>query len=213
MNPICQVINVNKSYHQHRVLEGVSLAIEPGEMVAVMGPSGSGKSTLLNIIGMLEKPESGEIKLFGKSIPSPHSQGALHLLRDRIAYLFQNFALIEQATIEANLEIPLLYQNMSREKRKKMKEAALAEVGLSLPLKQHIYELSGGEQQRVAIARILLKKCDFILADEPTGSLDEKNRDEILILLKQLNDKGKTLMIVTHDPVVAQACSRTIYLS
>jgi putative ABC transport system ATP-binding protein len=194
------------------VLQDVNLSVAEGEMIAITGASGSGKTTILNTIGMLEQPDEGNIKLFGEEIPRPRSSRANRLLRKRIAYLFQNFALIDNATIDTNLDIPLAYSSKSKTEKRRLKLEALSRVGLDLSLKQKIHELSGGEQQRVAIARVMLKPCDLILADEPTGSLDANNRDEILKLLQQLNANGKTLIIVTHDPAVAQACSRTIHL-
>lgn len=212
MNSICELVSVSKKYGNHTILQDISLSVVRGEMIAITGASGSGKTTILNLIGMLEQPDAGNIKLFGKNIPRPRSSHANELLRNRIAYLFQNFALIDNATVSTNLDIPLACSRKSKKEKHHLKLEALSRVGLNLSLKQKIHELSGGEQQRVAIARIMLKPCDLILADEPTGSLDASNRDEILKILQQLNTDGKTLIIVTHDPTVAQACSRTIYL-
>lgn len=211
-NPICELVNVSKKFGRRVVLQDINLSVSIGEMVAITGASGSGKTTILNTIGMLEQPDGGSIKLFGEPIPHPRSAQANMLLRKRIAYLFQNFALIDNATISTNLDIPLAYSNLPKKEKHHAKLEALARVGLNLSLQQKIHELSGGEQQRVAIARVMLKPCELILADEPTGSLDEKNRDDILNLLQQLNVGGKTFIIVTHDPAVAQVCSRTIHL-
>lgn len=181
-------------------------------MVAITGKSGSGKTTILNIIGILEKPDSGIVRIFGKENPRLGSIQTNKLLRTKIAYLFQNFALIDDSTVDENLEVPLIYSKGSKKEKEKNKKQVLEQVGLQVPLKQKIHELSGGEQQRVAIARILLKQCDLILADEPTGSLDIVNRNEIMQILKQLNQNGKTIVIVTHDPYVADACDRVISL-
>ncbi len=213
MEPICELINVTKQYGDHVVLDEISLTVNKGEMVAITGPSGSGKTTLLNIIGMLENQERGTVKLFGENRPRVHSRKAQRILRNRLSYLFQNFALIENATVDENLDIPLIYSKKTRKEKQESKMAALQKVGLDISFKQKVHELSGGEQQRVAIARILLKPCELILADEPTGSLDNDNRNEIMEILKYLNQENKTIIIVTHDPYVSEACHRRIHLS
>lgn len=211
--PICQLEQVTKGYAGHVVLNQISLTVDEGEMVAITGKSGSGKTTLLNIMGMLENPDQGQVRLFGEERPRIHSRKAHHILRSKLSYLFQNFALMDQDTVDENLEVPLIYAKKSRKEKQELKTEALKKVGLNLSLKQKIHELSGGEQQRVAIARILLKPCDLILADEPTGSLDADNRGEILRILQDLNRDHKTIIIVTHDPVVAEMCDRRIHLT
>ncbi|EJL45403.1 putative bacteriocin export ABC transporter, lactococcin group [Brevibacillus sp. CF112] len=213
MKTVCELVDVSKRYQDHTVLEQINLKVYEGDMLAITGKSGSGKTTVLNIMGLLEDPSSGTVKLFDKQRPRIGSAQANKLLRTRIAYLFQNFALIDDATVDYNLEVPLLYSGKTRAEKQKLKKEALEKVGLDISLKQKTYGLSGGEQQRVAIARILLKPCDLILADEPTGSLDVDNRNEIVKLLKELNHKGKTIIIVTHDEYVAGECSRMITLS
>ncbi|MBG9564768.1 ABC transporter ATP-binding protein [Brevibacillus agri] len=213
MKTVCELVDVSKRYQDHTVLEQINLKVYEGDMLAITGKSGSGKTTVLNIMGLLEDPSSGTVKLFDKQRPRIGSAQANKLLRTRIAYLFQNFALIDDATVDYNLEVPLLYSGKTRAEKQKLKKEALEKVGLDISLKQKTYGLSGGEQQRVAIARILLKPCDLILADEPTGSLDVDNRNEIVKLLKELNHKGKTIIIVTHDEYVAGECSRVISLS
>lgn len=210
MEPICQLEGVKKQYGTHVVLEQFQLSIFPNEMVAITGKSGSGKSTILNIIGLLEKVDSGTVSLFGKKISHIHSRQANRLLRNQIAYLFQNFALVENETISYNLDIPLTYVKKSKKEKELQKQAALQKVGLSLSMRQKIHELSGGEQQRIALARLFLKPCSFVLADEPTGSLDEENRDIVVELLKELQKMGKTVVIVTHDMAVAKQCQREI---
>ncbi|WP_353739353.1 ATP-binding cassette domain-containing protein [Thomasclavelia cocleata] len=175
-----------------------------------MGVSGSGKSTLLNIIGLLDKADSGDVILFGEKNIKPFSRKAEKMLREKIGYLFQNFALVENETVEYNLKLAL--DNIKADKKEKIKEV-LKEVQLEGYENKKIYKCSGGEQQRVAIARLLLKQCDLILADEPTGSLDESNREIIIKLLKRMQDSGKTIVVVSHDPVFKDIADQIIYLN
>lgn len=212
MPPAVELINVSKRFGRRIVFANLNMSIEAGEMVAIMGKSGAGKTTLLNIIGLLEKADGGHIKLFGKPSPPIGTAQATRLLREKIGFLFQNFALIDDETVDYNLEIPLIYAKKTRKEKQELKIAALRRVGLDIDLKRRVYELSGGEQQRVAIARILLKPCGLILADEPTGSLDAENRNEVLRLLKEFNQAGKTILIVTHDEYVARRCNRVVKL-
>ena len=213
MQPICELEQVTKQYGDHIVLDKMSMTVNEGEMVAITGKSGSGKTTILNIIGMLENQDKGTVKLFGEKRPKSNSRKANQMLRTKLSYLFQHFALIEHATVNENLEIPLLYSRKTKKEKQQLKKEALEKVGLNIPLKQKVHELSGGEQQRAAIARILLKPCDLILADEPTGSLDADNRHDMMQILKVLNEENKTIIIVTHDPYVAERCDRTICLN
>lgn len=212
MENICELINVSKSYGNNNVLENINISIYQGEMVAIIGKSGSGKSTILNIIGMLEKPDCGDLRIFNEKAPLPGSIKSNKLLREKLAYLFQNYALIDNSTINYNLEIPLTYSKKTKKEKKRLKIQALEKVGINLSINQKIHKLSGGEQQKIAIARILLKSYDLILADEPTGSLDSNNRDEIIKILKDIHNSGKTIIIVTHDSSVANACDRIIDL-
>ncbi|WP_083521011.1 ABC transporter ATP-binding protein [Alicyclobacillus kakegawensis] len=212
MATICELVRVHKRYGRRIVLDDYSLTVADGEMVAITGKSGAGKTTVLNLMGLLEKPDKGVVRVFGRPSPQIGSRQASRLLRTRIGYLFQNYALVDEETVDANLEVALMYAKKSKRERQRQKETALAEVGLEIPLHSKVYELSGGEQQRVAVARILLKPCDLILADEPTGSLDACNRDAILEILKNLNRAGKTIVIATHDPHVVAACTRTVQL-
>jgi putative ABC transport system ATP-binding protein len=212
MKNICELVNVNKSYLDNVVLDNVNMSIAQGEMVAITGKSGAGKTTLLNVIGLLEKPDSGVVRLFDQVSPPINSRSANKLLRTRLSYLFQNYALIDDANVDYNLEIPLTYVKKNRQQKQEMKLNALEKVGVNITLKQKIHELSGGEQQRVAIARILLKSSELILADEPTGSLDADNRNEIMRILKELNKAGQTIIIVTHDQYVAEVCDRVMNL-
>lgn len=194
------------------IFDNFSLEIQTGEFVAITGYSGCGKSTLLNIIGLLEDFDSGELIIDGDINVRPNSNFANKILREKIGYLFQNFALVDDETVQYNLKFALKYLNGSKKEKRYKMGKALAQVGLKGYSDRKVYELSGGEQQRVAIARIMLKPSKIILADEPTGSLDEKNRDIVMHLLKILNSQGKTIVLVTHDKLVAQQCGRVIPL-
>lgn len=204
--------DITKKFGEKTILNKFSLMVSEGEFIALTGTSGRGKSTLLNIIGLLENFDTGKLVIDGETNIIPNSSKATKLLREKISYLFQNFALVDDETVEYNLNLALKYtKGNKKEKLAKIREA-LAFVGLNDYEKRNIYELSGGEQQRVAIARIMLKPCKIILADEPTGSLDEKNRKIVLDLLKKLNEDGKTIIIVTHDQFVAGQCHRVVNL-
>lgn len=205
---IIELKNINKSYSNKYLFKNLDFSIKKGEMVAITGPSGVGKSTLLNIIGLIDKPDSGEVVICSNKNHFDKEKVKLKLFRDNIGYLFQNYALVDNYTVSKNLDIALEY--VKNKNKKRLKEEALEKVGLLDKLNNKIFELSGGEQQRVALARLMLKEKDIILADEPTGSLDEDNRDIILKLLKQLNDEGKTIVLVTHDKTVANMCNREI---
>ncbi|MEG2016909.1 MAG: ATP-binding cassette domain-containing protein, partial [Clostridium sp.] len=165
----------------------------------VSGPSGSGKSTLLNIIGLLDKKSSGDINLFDQKNVAPFSKKAELLLRDKIGYLFQNYALVENKTVGYNLKIALENVKGTKAEKERMIRKGLKEVGLEGYEDKNVYKCSGGEQQRIAIARLLLKPCELILADEPTGSLDHGNKMLVVELLKKLHEDGKTIVMVTHD--------------
>lgn len=204
-----ELVDVRKSYKGRAVLDGVDLRIGVGEMVAITGPSGSGKSTVLNLIGLLDAPDSGEVRLLGEKAPRPRTRAAVLALRHRLGYLFQNYALIDGASVAANLEIALAYTGDRGSKKERIADA-LARVGLPGTEGRKVFSLSGGEQQRVAIARLMLKPCDIVIADEPTGSLDAANRDVVLRLLREMNAVGKTIVIATHDEAVIGACSRRV---
>ncbi|NFE96240.1 ABC transporter ATP-binding protein [Clostridium botulinum] len=199
-------------------LKDVNLCVEKQEMIAIMGPSGAGKSTLLNIIGCLDNYTNGTYLLNGKSI-NKLSKKDLAIIRNKnIGFIFQHFALIPEYTVFENLELPLLYRNNFTQSGKKMNKNTridLIKNSLnSVSIGELIYKkpsyLSGGQQQRVAIARALIAEPDIILADEPTGALDQKTGHEIMTLLKSINNNGKTIIIVTHDPNVASYCDRVI---
>lgn len=210
---VCQMTSVGKAFSGRAVLHDLNLTVSPGEMVAVTGESGSGKTTLLNIVGLLERPDRGELRLFGRPAPRVGSRAAMSMLRHKLGYLFQNFALIDADSVDDNLKIAQAYVGGSGETRRWARARALEAVGLPDAAKLRAYELSGGEQQRIAVARLMLKPCDLVLADEPTGSLDAANRDIVLGLLQQLNSAGKSVLVVTHDTRVAAACHRRVSLA
>jgi putative ABC transport system ATP-binding protein len=211
VNTVCELVGIAKQYRGHQVLSEFSLTVAEGEMIAITGPSGSGKSTLLNIIGLLDSPQHGSVKLFGQPAPDPGSAAATKLLRHRIGYLFQSFALIDNETVDYNLRVAQTYAHGTPQTKARARSETLEAVGLSGV--RRVYELSGGEQQRVAVARLMLKPCDLVLADEPTGSLDPANRDAILTMLTSLNERShKTVIVVTHDPKVTAACTRSLRL-
>lgn len=207
---IIELKNVVKTYGDKKVLDNFSLKVEEGEMLAIMGSSGKGKTTILNIIGLLETFDKGELIIDGENNIKVNSSKVVKMLRSKISYLFQNFALVDEESVLYNLNLALKYVKEPRKIKKKLIKDALTEVRLPGIENKKVFSLSGGEQQRVAVARIILKPSKIILADEPTGSLDEKNMQRILNLLKSLNKKGKTVIIVTHDKKVSEQCSRVI---
>lgn len=209
---IIELNNITKKYGNKKVLDKFSLKVDEGEMVAITGLSGKGKTTILNIIGLLEDFDEGELIIDGESNVKVNSLKATKILRDKISYLFQNFALVDDETVDYNLKLALEYTKANKKEKKELIKKVLDNVGLPCSEKNKIFELSGGEQQRIALARIMLKPCKIILADEPTGSLDEENSSNILNLLKLLKTMGKTIVIVTHDKFVASQCDRILNL-
>ncbi|MEH7750310.1 ABC transporter ATP-binding protein [Bacillus toyonensis] len=202
--------NISKKYENKQVLDNFNLVVNKGEMMAITGQSGTGKSTLLNIVGLLEEPDSGDVIIQGVENAWKSEKKQIDLFRYTIGYLFQNYALIDNETVSKNLDVALEYVKLPNKDDKK--KEVLEKVGLLDKLNSKIYQLSGGEQQRIALARLMLKKNDIILADEPTGSLDEVNRDQVLSILKSLNNEGKTILIVTHDPEVSKICTNVVTL-
>ena len=197
---------VSKSFGEKDLFNGVTFEINDGDFVVFSGSSGCGKTTMLNMIGGLEPLSAGKITVDGTDISK--QKGKLEYFRTKVGFLFQNFALVEHKTVKQNLELV----------RKKNRsdtsiEQALEKVGLADKLNSKVYTLSGGEQQRVALARLMVKKCDIILADEPTGSLDKENAEVVISILQQLNDQGKTVILVTHDESLKGIGSRLINLS
>jgi putative ABC transport system ATP-binding protein len=195
-----------------RALAGVSLKIQRGEVVAIMGPSGSGKSTLMNILGCLDLPSSGQYILDGEAVETLNDDQLADIRNRKVGFIFQSFNLLSRTTALANVELPLRYAGKVPN-RKEQARLALESVGLSDRITHRPTELSGGQQQRVAIARALVNNPAIIMADEPTGNLDSKVGKEILELLLALNrDNGTTLIIITHDPVIAAQTQRIIHL-
>lgn len=209
---IVELKEMCKAYGETVLFRDFSLEISQGEFVAITGKSGSGKSTLLNIIGLLDVMDSGDLILFNKRNPDIESKEGRDILRNKISYLFQNYGLIDEESVYANLRISTRFQKFGHRQEKEKIAEALEAVGLSGYENKKIYQLSGGEQQRIAIAKIMLKPSELILADEPTGSLDPKNRSIIMDLLSKLYTSGKTIIVVTHDPEVAKCASRNIQL-
>mgnify|MGYP000850972646 CR=1 FL=1 len=206
---IVKLDGICKSYGEQRVLTNFSYTFITGKITAITGPSGSGKSTLLNIIGLLERPDRGRVEIFNQSNINPATRRAMLLLRHKIGYLFQNFALIDNQTVKENLLVALAYRKGDKNR---MIAKALENVGLAGFEKKKVYQCSGGEQQRIAVARLLLKPCELVLADEPTGSLDEGNKRTIFSLLRLLQESGKTIIVVSHDPEVIDLCHEEISL-
>jgi putative ABC transport system ATP-binding protein len=209
-----RVVDLRKTYTsgdvQVHALAGVSLTIEVGEFVAVMGSSGSGKSTLMNILGCLDRPTSGQYFLAEREV-SRLDKNELAEIRNRyLGFVFQNFNLLSRTSALENVELPLVYQGVSGRERKRRATAALERVGLGKRTDHHPNQLSGGQQQRVAIARALVGEPKVILADEPTGNLDSRTSIEVMALLQSLNREGITIVLVTHEADVAAFASRII---
>ena len=206
-----QVSRVIKSYGSTEVLRGVSLSLEPGERVALMGPSGSGKSTLLNCIGGIDRPDEGSIEIAGEPLGGLDEDGLCRLRRETVSTVFQFFHLLPTLSASENIEFPLQLQGVLPRERDRRVRELIEEVGLSHRAAAMPHELSGGEMQRVAIARALVIEPRLILADEPTGNLDSATGESILDLLATLGDRhGTAMLVVTHSPQVTRICRRTL---
>ncbi len=207
---------VTKKYRTERVettaLDNINLLVEKGELVSVMGPSGCGKSTLLNLMGLLDEPTQGKIALDGKAIDRYGDRALARVRNERLGFVFQQFHLVADLSVADNVEIPLLYRKMSNKERRRAALAALDRVGLASRIHHFPGQLSGGQQQRVAIARAIVGNPSVLLADEPTGNLDSQMGDEIMAILQDLNNEGTTIVMVTHDPRLAERTHRVVRL-
>ncbi|MGM0149207.1 ABC transporter ATP-binding protein [Enterococcus mundtii] len=208
--------NIQKSYWQGgkelKVLKDISLQINEGELVAIMGPSGSGKSTLMNIIGCLDTATSGDYIVEGTDVKTLADNSLADFRNAKIGFVFQNFNLMPKLTVSQNVEMPLTYKKVNKKERRKRALDMLQLVGLEDRSEFKPMELSGGQKQRVAIARALVTNPSFVLGDEPTGALDTKTSSQIMDLFKEFHQAGKTIILITHEPEIAALCQRTITL-
>jgi putative ABC transport system ATP-binding protein len=211
--PIIELRDICKDYRMGteslRVLHEVGFSVSPGEYIAIMGQSGSGKSTLLNIVGCLDRPTSGEYLFRGRNISSYTEDELADVRNHQIGFVFQSFNLLPKLTVEANVELPLIYANVPAAKRRVMVREILERFGLDNRRKHKPNEISGGQKQRVAIARALVKKPALVLADEPTGNLDSHTSHDIMALFDQINAEGNTIVLITHESDIA-AHARTM---
>jgi putative ABC transport system ATP-binding protein len=216
MPPIVQFDEVRKTYQMGLVtveaLRGISFQVMPGDYISIMGPSGCGKSTLLNLLGCLDRPSSGRYLLGGEDVSAMEDDSLSAVRGARLGFVFQSYNLIQQLTVLENIEVPLYYQDCPEAKSRDIARRLAARVGLEDRLDHKPFELSGGQQQRVAIARALVNDPLVVLADEPTGNLDSASGAEILRLFDELNQQGKTLILVTHDSNVSRSARRAIRL-
>jgi len=216
ISKVIELKDIQKTYRigesEFPVLKGINLEIEPSEFIALMGPSGSGKSTLLNIIGCLDRPSSGRFLLLGQDISRTSDDELARIRREELGFIFQTFNLIGRVSVLKNVEVPMMLSGISREKRKDRALKLLESVGIAHRSDFSPQNISGGERQRVAIARALANDPKIIIADEPTGNLDLKNSDEVMKILSNLNQEGRTIIMVTHNPEITENCSRVIRL-
>ena len=216
MKKLIELKNINKSYRngdqELQVLKDISLEVEEGEFVAIMGPSGSGKSTLMNIIGMLDRPTTGEYHLGSEEVAKLGDKKLAKVRNKQIGFVFQQFFLLSKLNALQNVELPLIYAGVGQSKRKSLAEQFLTKVELDTRMHHLPSELSGGQKQRVAIARALVNNPSLILADEPTGALDTKTGEQIMELLTELNREGKIIIMVTHEPEIAAYAKRQIVI-
>lgn len=214
MEPLIRVDDLHKIYNpgenEVRALDGVSLTINRGELVAIVGHSGSGKSTLMNMLGCLDTPTSGHYYLEGMDVSTLSDNQLSDIRNKKIGFIFQGFNLIANLDAVGNVELPLIYRKAGKQKRRRIAVQALKRVGLGTRLKHRPNELSGGQQQRVAVARAIAAQPPIILADEPTGNLDSRSTVEIMDILKELHKSGRTVIIITHDDDIARQVNRVI---
>jgi putative ABC transport system ATP-binding protein len=211
--PVIRTVKLNKIFGgaiPYHALHDIDLEIRPGEMVAIMGASGSGKSTLMNILGCLDRATSGEYDLRGRRIDSYGDNALAELRNQEIGFVFQSFNLLSRVSALQNVELPMLYSPIGRKERQDRAISTLARLGLAERLRNRPSELSGGQKQRVAIARAIVNEPSILFADEPTGALDTKTSYEIMQIFQELNDRGITLVVVTHEPDIAAYCKRLI---
>jgi putative ABC transport system ATP-binding protein len=217
LHPVIRVRRLTKTYElgrlQVRALHDVSLRIERGDFVAIMGSSGSGKSTLMNILGCLDLPTSGSYEIDGVDIAAMDEDDLSDLRNRKIGFIFQSFNLVPRTSAIANVELPLAYAGLKGGERRLRAERALRSVGLGDRMRHQPSELSGGQQQRVAVARAIVTNPTLILADEPTGNLDSHSTEEVLRMFARLNAEGRTIVLITHEPDVAEQAKRIIRLS
>jgi len=216
-NVLIQLVNLTKTYHigetEVQALRGVSYTIKSGDFLAIMGPSGSGKSTMMNIIGCLDKPDSGQYLFEGAEVSKMDKNELARMRNKKIGFVFQSFNLLSRTTALENAELPLVYSNVPGKEQTQRALAALESVGLKGRAHHKTNQLSGGEQQRVAIARALLNNPALILADEPTGNLDSKTSEEIMTIFRNLNqDKGITIVMVTHEADIGAQAKKRIFM-
>lgn len=211
-----KTINLSKAYQTDEIetisLDKINLTVREGEFLAIMGPSGCGKSTLLNILGLIDNPSSGEMYFLGKEVSKYNERQRAELRKNHIGFIFQSFNLIDELTVQENIELPLLYQKISTAERKKLALEVMEKLQIAHRAKHFPQQLSGGQQQRVAVARAVVTKPKMILADEPTGNLDSRNGDEVMDIIKSLNATGTTVIMVTHSPEHAQQAERVVNL-
>lgn len=214
MKPLISVENIHKIYNpgenEVRALDGINLHIDRGEFVAIIGHSGSGKSTLMNMLGCLDVPTSGSYFLNGQDVSKLTDNQLSDIRNKEIGFIFQGFNLVANLDAIGNVELPLIYRGLGKQKRRAIAVTALKKVGLSTRLRHKPNELSGGQQQRVAVARAIAAQPPIVLADEPTGNLDTKSSEEILGILKGLHKSGRTVIIITHDDDIACQVNRVI---
>lgn len=200
----------NPGENEVRALDGVSLTIDEGEFVAIIGQSGSGKSTLMNTLGLLDRPTSGEYYLSGRDVSTLTDDEQSEIRNKQIGFIFQGFNLIPSLTAIDNVELPLVYRGMKKEERHRLSFEALERVGLSKRIHHRPSQMSGGQQQRVAIARAVAARPPVILADEPTGNLDSASGRDVMRILHELSDEGRTIILITHDNEIAEEANRII---